>query len=95
MEEFRPLVADSVVIGLVNNGEVRRSDFIERAGSVALTDGGKRRVLEAFERRLDTLVTHPRFGYQISYRRIFEVQARLLARFLSGEIAECPPFCTR
>jgi CRISPR-associated protein Cas1 len=95
MEEFRPLVADSVVIGLVNNGEVRPSDFISRAGSVALTEAGRRRVLEAFERRLDTLVTHPRFGYQISYRRVFEVQARLLARFLSGEIAEYPPFCTR
>jgi CRISPR-associated protein Cas1 len=95
MEEFRPLVADSVVIGLVNNGEVRPSDFVSRAGAVALTDAGRRRVLEAFERRLDTLVTHPRFGYQISYRRVFEVQARLLARFLSGEIAEYPPFCTR
>jgi CRISPR-associated protein Cas1 len=95
MEEFRPLVADSVVIGLVNNGEVRPSDFIERAGSVALTEGGRRRVLEAFERRLDTLVTHPRFGYQVSYRRVFEVQARLLARFLSGEISDYPAFCTR
>ena len=95
MEEFRPLVADSVVIGLINNGEVRPSDFVTRAGAVALTEGGRRRVLEAFERRLDTLVTHPRFGYQISYRRVFEVQARLLARFLSGEIAGYPPFCTR
>jgi CRISPR-associated protein Cas1 len=95
MEEFRPLVADSVVIGLINNGEVRPSDFISRAGAVALTESGRRRVLEAFERRLDTLVTHPRFGYQISYRRIFEVQARLLARFLSGEIADYPAFCTR
>jgi CRISPR-associated protein Cas1 len=95
MEEFRPLVADSVVIGLINNGEVRPSDFIARAGAVALTESGRRRVLEAFERRLDTLVTHPRFGYQISYRRIFEVQARLLARYLSGEIAAYPAFCTR
>jgi CRISPR-associated protein Cas1 len=95
VEEFRPLVADSVVIGLINNGEVRPSDFIERAGSVALTAGGRRRVIEAYERRLDTLVTHPRFGYAISYRRVFEVQARLLARYLSGEIAFYPPFCTR
>jgi CRISPR-associated protein Cas1 len=95
VEEFRPLVADSVVIGLINNGEVRPSDFIERAGAVALTTGGRRRVIEAYERRLDTLVTHPRFGYAISYRRIFEVQARLLARYLSGEIAFYPPFCTR
>ena len=95
MEEFRPLVADSVVISLINNGEIRPSDFIARGGSVALTDSGRKRVLEAYERRLDTLVTHPLFGYAISYRRVFEVQARLLARFLTGEIAYYPPFCTR
>jgi len=95
MEEFRPLVADSVAIGLINNGELRPSDFMARAGAVALTDSGRRRVLDAYERRLDTLVTHPRFGYAVSYRRIFEVQARLLARFLLGEIEAYPSFCTR
>ena len=95
MEEFRPLVADSVAISLINTGELRPVDFIARAGAVALTESGRRRVLEAYERRLDTLVTHPRFGYAISYRRIFEVQARLLARCLMGEIAAYPAFCTR
>jgi CRISP-associated protein Cas1 len=95
MEEFRPLVADSVAVGMINNGEVRRTDFVARAGAVALTESGRRRVIEAYERRLDALVTHPRFGYSISYRRVFEVQARLLGRFLTGEIADYPAFCTR
>jgi len=95
MEEFRPLVADSVAIGLINNGELRPADFLARAGAVALTESGRRRVIEAHERRLDTLVTHPRFGYAVSYRRIFEVQARLLGRCLLGEIESYPAFCTR
>lgn len=95
IEEFRPLIADSVVIGLINNGEVRPADFIERAGAVALKPDGRKRVLDAYERRLDTEVTHPRFGYSISYRRVFEVQARLLGRFLTGEIGAYEPFCTR
>lgn len=95
MEEFRPLVADSVVISMINNGEIRPNDFIARAGAVALTDSGRRRVLEAYERRLDTLVTHPLFAYQTSYRRVLEIQARLLARFLLGEIEYYPAFCTR
>jgi CRISPR-associated protein Cas1 len=95
MEEFRPLVADSVVINLINNGEVRPTDFITRAGACALTPRGRKQVLEGYERRLDTLVTHPHFGYAISYRRIFEVQARLLARHLTGEINFYPAFCTR
>lgn len=38
------------------------------------------------ERRLDTEITHPIFGYKISYRRVFEVQARLLSRVLLWEL---------
>ena len=94
-EEFRPLVADSTVLTLVNTGEVTPASFVRRAGGVALTDAGRRAVLAAFERRMDTLVTHPLFGYRISYRRVLEVQARLLSRVLLGEIAEYPSFCTR
>jgi CRISPR-associated protein Cas1 len=94
-EEFRPLLADSTVLTLINNGEVTSGSFIRRAGAVALTDTGRRAVLAAFERRMDTLVTHPIFDYRVSYRRILEVQARLLGRVLLGEIAEYPSFCTR
>jgi CRISPR-associated protein Cas1 len=95
MEEFRPLIADSVAVGMINNSEIRQSDFVTRAGAVALNESGRKRVLEAYERRLDTVVTHPQFGYALSYRRIFEVQARLLSRFLSREISFYPAFCTR
>jgi CRISPR-associated protein Cas1 len=95
MEEFRPLVADSVVIGLINTGEIRKQDFITRLTGCALTDSGRKRVIEAFERRLNMTITHPIFGYTVSYRRIFEIQARLLARFLTGEIPEYPSFITR
>lgn len=95
MEEFRPLVADSVIIGLINTGEIRKQDFITRLTGCALTDSGRKRVIEAFERRLNTTITHPIFGYTVSYRRIFEIQARLLARFLMGEISEYPSFITR
>jgi CRISPR-associated protein Cas1 len=94
-ESFRPLVADSTVLTLVNNGEVTASSFLRRAGAVALTDAGRRAVISGFERRMDTLVTHPIFGYQISYRRVLEVQARLLGRTLLGEIRKYPSFCTR
>lgn len=95
MEEFRPIVADSVIIGLINTGEIRKQDFIMRLTGCALTDSGRKRVIEAFERRLNTTITHPIFGYTVSYRRIFEIQARLLARFLMGEISEYPSFITR
>lgn len=95
MEEFRPLVGDSVVIGVINNGEIDEGDFLRRAGAASLTDSGRRKFLEAYERRMDTLITHPVFGYRISYRRLLEVQARLLGRYISGEIKHYPAFRTR
>jgi len=95
MEEFRPLIADSVVLTAINNGEVRSEDFIRRMGSVALTPEGRRRFIETYERRMSQEITHPVFGYQVSYRRILEVQARLLGRYLCGEIPEYPSFTTR
>lgn len=95
MEPFRPLIADSSVIQAVNNGEVRPSDFISIAGSVALTDDGRKRFIGTFERRMGQEITHPLFGYKLSYRRLLELQARLLSRHLLGEIPEYPNFTTR
>ncbi len=95
MEELRPLVADSIVIGLVNNGVIRQDDFVKAAGSCALEDAARKRFLEAHERRMEQEVQHPLFGYRISYRRLLEVQARLFARWCLGEVADYPPFRTR
>ena len=95
MEPFRPLVADSVVIQAINNGEVRTTDFKTAAGSVNLTADGRRRFIAAYERRLGHEIVHPLFGYRVSYRRLMEMQARLLGRFLLGELPEYPNFITR
>lgn len=95
MEEFRPIVADSVVIGAVNNGVVSPDDFVSAATGVALSSTGRRKFIQAYERRMDQLVAHPVFGYRISYRRVFEVQVRLLGRLLLGETDGYPSFRTR
>jgi len=95
MEPFRPLIADSAVLTAINNGEVRPTDFITAAGSINLSPSGRKRFIAAFERRLAQEVTHPLFGYRVSYQRLLEVQARLLGRFLLGEIIQYPNFTTR
>ena len=95
MEPFRPLVADSVVVQAINNGEVRPADFVSAAGAVNLTTAGRRRFIATYERRLGHEIVHPLFGYRVSYRRLMEMQARLLGRFLLGELPEYPNFTTR
>lgn len=95
MEEFRPVLADSTVINALNTGVIQPDDFVRSAGSVALTAPARKRLLLAFERRMDQLVTHPLFDYRVSYRRVLEIQARLLSRVLLGELQYYPEFRVR
>ena len=95
MEPFRPLIADSVVLTAINTRMVTPSDFVRAGDAVNLTASGRRAFFRAYEQRMDALVTHPLFGYRVSYRRLLEVQTRLLARYISGEMDEYPVFVTR
>jgi CRISPR-associated protein Cas1 len=94
-EEFRPLLADSTVLTLINNREIGPSDLLVRAGAVTLTAAGRKAVIRAWERRLTTQVRHPLFGYSVSYRRAVELQARILAARLIGELPAYEPLVTR
>jgi CRISPR-associated protein Cas1 len=95
MEPFRPIIADSVVLTAVNTGEVGAGDFVVAATGTALTQAGRKRFIEVFERRLSQETTHPLFGYRLSMRRLLLVQARLLSRFLLGELPEYPHYLPR
>lgn len=95
MEEFRPLIADSVAISLINRGEVGPEDFIRSASGTFMNERGRRAFWEAWFRRLDTEVSHPEFHYKMSYRRMLEVQARQLWRFVRGEASAFHGFTTR
>ena len=94
-EEFRPLIAESVVLQVLNNGEIATHHFRQRAGGCQLEPEGRKAVLRAYERRLDQEVKHPHFGYQVSYRRALEVQCRVLAAHLLSELPEYTAFTTR
>ena len=95
MEPFRPLIVDSAVISAINNRMVTPSDFIHVGETVALKPEGRKGFYRAYELRMDTMATHPLFDYRVSYRRMLEIQVRLLAKTLQGEIGSYPAFITR
>ncbi len=95
MEPFRPLFVDSCVVRAVNNGELGAADVIQTPVGVNLNATGRKKFIAAFERRLAQQVTHPLFGYRVDGRRLLEIQARLLGRYLAGEIPDNPNYVTR
>ena len=94
-EEFRALVAESVALQCFNNGEINEKSFMRGHLGVVLTADGRRSVIQAHERRLDMELKHPLFGYQVSYRRVLDLQARVLAASFTGELDSYTPLMTR
>ena len=95
MEEFRPLVVDSAVITALNTGRFGPDDFVVSTAGCAMKDKARKTLIQAYEQRLDHLLTHPVFEYRCSWRAVVRVQAKLLAKALRGEIAEYTGITTR
>lgn len=95
MEEFRPIIAESVVLSVLNNQILKASDFEETLGEYRLSAAGRRTFLAQFEQRLETEIRHPTFKYAVTYRRAITLQARLLGKLLMGELSDYPPFVVR
>ena len=96
IEELRPVLADRVACTLINRGQLTAGDFEQTAsGAVHLTDAARRTVLAAWQRRKAEEVTHPYLGERMTWGLVPHIQARLLARFLRGELDAYPPFLRR
>jgi CRISP-associated protein Cas1 len=83
------------VLTAVNNRVITPKDFVTAGQAVNLSADGRKRFFQVYEQRINTLLTHPVFDYKVSYRRALELQARILARVLTGEISDYLPLTTR
>jgi len=98
MEEFRPIIVDSLVLRIVNTGVLTETDFERPAGedkTMVLTQAGIKKFVEQYEKRVQTEIHHPQMRNRVSYRRCFELQARRLASVLQHPEASYQPFVVR
>ncbi|MDQ7911190.1 CRISPR-associated endonuclease Cas1 [Phytohabitans sp. ZYX-F-186] len=84
VEEFRAPVADSVVINAFNNGEIRARDFSTVLGTTRIGERGRKALIAGYERRVTGTFRHPIFGYDVTWRRAMEIQARLVLGVVDG-----------
>ncbi len=93
MEEFRPLVADAVVLNTINNQKLAPEDFVVEpiSNAVSLTKEGLKIFLRLYEEKKQSKFKHPVLKRQCTYQEAFEIQARLLAKYLMGETQQYPP----
>lgn len=97
MEEFRPLVVDAVVLSAVNKRSLRPEDFTQEpiSGAVSLSDEGRMCFLRLYALKKSATFKHPVLQRKCTYQEAFEIQARLLAKFLMGSTDKYPPLILR
>lgn len=96
MEEFRPYIADRLVLSLINLGQAQKKDFkINETGAVLMTDDMRKVVLMAYQKRKQNVIMHPFLKEKIEIGVLFHVQALLFTRYLRGDIDGYPPFIWR
>jgi CRISP-associated protein Cas1 len=93
MEEFRPLVVDAVVLLAINKRYLTPADFIteQLSNAVSLTPEGRKTFLRLYAQKKQSEFKHPVLGRKCMYQEAFELQARLLAKYLMGEVEKYPP----
>lgn len=95
MEAYRPIIADSAVLRVINTKMVGPNDFVITPAGCIMKKSAKKALIESYERRMNQLVRHPQFDYHLSYRRVLEADVRLLGRFLEGEVKKWQPMRVR
>ena len=88
MEEWRPVIVDSLALALLSRSSLQLSDFQapDERGGVYLTDGGRKRFLQAYEKKMRQEQQY--LGTALSFRQGLVRQARSLTRAV--EVEELP-----
>ena len=96
MEEFRPFLADRLVLSLINRRQLQSSDFIRsNGGAVTMKDDARKIFLDAWQKRKIDTITHPYLGEKCPVGLVSHLQAQLLARHIRGDMDAYPPFIWR
>ncbi len=93
MEEFRPFLADRLVLSMINRNQVCSDGFIiKESGAVYMDDETRKTVLTTYQKRKQESLIHPFLNEKVEIGNLFFIQALLLARFIRGDIDGYPPF---
>jgi CRISPR-associated protein Cas1 len=96
VEELRPVLADRLVLSLVNRRQVQGSGFRRtESGGVVMDDATRKEVLVAYQKRKQEEMVHPFLQERVAYGLVPHVQALLLARYIRGDLDGYPSFLWR
>lgn len=96
MEEMRPVLADRLILSLINLKQIKKSGFRKtESGAVLMDDDTRKILLVNYQERKSDEITHPFLNEKVPMGMILFSQAQLLSRYLRGDMDAYPPFVWR
>lgn len=96
MEEFRAPFADRIVLNLINRKQVNAEGFaVQGTGEVAMTPECRKELIVVYQNRKKETIVHPFLEESMEIGLVFHNQARLLARFIRGDLDFYPAMIWR
>ncbi|MCM4154766.1 type I-B CRISPR-associated endonuclease Cas1b [Gramella sp. AN32] len=90
-EIFKPLLADRLIFSLLNKKIIQKNDFDQKLNSCLLKESGRKKVMRAWDEKLDETIKHRTLDRSISYKRLIRLECYKLVKHVMG-MQEYKPF---
>lgn len=84
-EIFKPLIVDRMIFSLLNKGHITEKDFEKNSNFTYLTDKGRKKIVQEFDKRLGTTIKHKELNRNVSYRYLIRLECYKLIKHITDE----------
>ncbi|MGK4199316.1 type I-B CRISPR-associated endonuclease Cas1b [Fusobacterium sp. HC1336] len=84
-EIFKPLVVDRLIFSLLNKNIITEEDFEKDSNYYYLKDKGRKKVLEEYEKKLKSVITHKELNREVSYQYLIRLECYKIIKHIFGD----------
>lgn len=84
-EIFKPIIVDRMLFSLINKNILAENDYMEELNGILLNENGRKKLLDDYNKRLFTVIIHPKLKRNVTYKTIMKLELYKLQKFITEE----------
>ncbi len=84
-EIFKPIVVDRAIFSLLNRGVITTKDFEKDFNGILISEKGKKKFLEEYNKKLETVIKHPNLNINVSYKRLIRLELYKIQKHITED----------
>ncbi len=90
-EIFKPLLGDRLIFKMLNQNSITIKDFEYRNQACYLNETGRKKFVEAYDKRLEKTIVHRQLKREVSYRRLIRLECYKIIKHIQ-KLDDYKPF---